>query len=386
MVLANTARQTGHKFSTDGHSPEEISFDISPEEGSAHGFYQLPGQRLGRYTAFETQPGITSIQASPTTLTTSTVPSPTPARTPRSREDQNAHPQSSHFSQLYTRDCTLNSTKLPQAPSPPEHIGSELQNRQFDEQKSLASLLQIQQQICDCSKEIMQPNRSHQDHSGALGKLFCATDQFISHVSQMCGDLTPASSSTPVSGVQSSAISNGANSSSAQALIFNSSIVSPSPNQKETLGSSHHISPFPSAAVFHIIMACHAHILMAYDTIISTTPSATLFPRQSPTSTTGECCFSIGSFTVRPRTSLESLLHLQVISHQLDHLNSTLYRYMMTDATPLSSTPSRVGPSKSSSSSLEEWCNDSLQEFAVQAVEQQGMALKGKIVARIAEM
>ena len=56
---------------------------------------------------------------------------------------------------------------------------------------------------------------------------------------------------------------------------------------------------------------------------------------------------------------------------------------MLTDGASSSSLSSRLGPSRSSSSPLEVRSSDSLQDFAVQVVEQQGMALKKKIVARI---
>ena len=371
----------GHNFSTDGHNPEEITCGTPPEEGAIYGINQLPSQCLGRYTAYTTLPGIASIQTSPTTLTPSTVPTPIPAKTLCAEEDLPARPCPAFSSQINIRDSTSSPTKPPQAPSPPELSGFKLPNRQPREQESLASLLQIQQQVCDCSEEILQPHPSHQDHSRALGRLFCATDRFIFHIS---GNYTSASSSTHISGPQSSAISNRANSSSTHSPFLNPSIISH--NQKQSLGSSHHTSPSPSTAVFYIIMACHARILAAYDAITSITPSATIFPCQFPTrSTTGECCFSLGSFTVRPGTSLESLLHLQVISHQLDHLNSALNHYMLTDAASLSPLSSRLGPSRSSSSPLGVRSSDSLQDFAVQVVEQQGMALKRRIVARIEE-
>lgn len=346
-----------------------------------HGFNHFPGHCLSRYTAYATPPGVALSQASTTTLTPSTVPPPTLARTSRPREDLPAHPRSSHSSQLNTRDNNSIWRSPSQAPSPPELNASELRNRQSDEQKSLAGFLQMQQQICDCSEDIMQANRSSQDHSRALGKLFCATDRFISHVSHISGNHASASSSTPIPGIQPSTIPGRASPSSTHGFLLDASI--DSLNQKEDLGSSHHTSPFPSAAVFYIIMACHARILTAYEAIINTTPATKVLPCQSPTSsTTGEYC-SIGSFTVRPGTSLESLLHLQVISHQLDHLNSALYCYMMTDASLLSS---RLGSNRSSSSPLGARSTDSLQDFAVQAVEQQGNQLKGKIVAKIAEM
>lgn len=374
-VLANAARQTAHIISTDGHSAEEIPSDIAPEEGPMHGFNHFPGHCLDRYTAYATPPRVALTQSP------STAPPPTPVRTPRPREDLPAHPHSSHFSQLNTRENISNWSKPSQAPSLPELNASELRNRQSREQKSLASFLQVQQQICDCSEDIMQADRSSQDHSRALGKLFCATDRFISHVSHISGHYAPASSSLSIPGIQPSATSNRASPSSTHAFLLDPSI--DSLNQKEDLGSSYPPSPFPSAAVFYIIMACHARILTAYDATMNATPATKALPCQSPTySTTGEYC-SIGSFTVRPGTSLESLLHLQVISHQLDHLNSALYCYMMTDASLLSP---RLGSKKSSSSPPGARNTDSLQEFAVQAVEQQGNLLKEKIVARIAEM
>ena len=414
MVLADTARQTGHKSPTDGNSPEQIPCDIPSEAGATHGFNQLPGLCLGRYSAYETSPGISAIQASPTALTSSTVPPP--IRTPHSGEDDLPNPHSSYSSQTYARNCALSSTKLSPAPSPSKLSDSERRNGQLHEQKSLATLLRIQQEICDCSEGIIQPSRSLLDHSHALGSFLCATDRFVSHVTQMCGDPIPGSSSSSVSGVQSTTIaSNNTNSSNKHAFFLDPSIVSPD-QKEETLGSfHHHASPGPTAnaAVFHILMACHAHILTAYDTIISSTAASSTTPSHPPsppttsttttttTTTTGECCFSIGNFTVRPRTSLESLLHLQVISHQLDHLNSALYRYLMPSAdttlpsppSSLSSLSSRLGPSSKSSTSSsslnlgeQQRGSESLQELAIQAVERQGMVLKGKIVARITEV
>ena len=410
-MLADTARQTRHKSPTVGHSPEQIPRDLPSEAGATHGVNQLPGLCLGRYSAYETSPGISAIQGSPTALTSSTVPPP--IRTPHLREDDLPHPHSSYSSQVYARSCISSSTKPSPAPPPSKLSGSERRNGQLHEQKSLAALLQIQQEICDCSEEIIQPSRSLLDHSRALGSFLCATDRFISHVTQMCGDPIPGSSSRSVSGVQcTTTASNHTSSSNKHAFFLDPSIVSPD-QKEETLGSCHHHAspgPIANAAVFHILMACHAYILTAYDTIVSSTAASSTTPSHPPsppttstttTTTTGECCFSIGNFTVRPRTSLESLLHLQVISHQLDQLNSALYRYLMPSAdttlpsppSSLSSLSSRLGPpskSSSSSSSLnlgeQQRGSESLQEFAIQAVERQGMVLKGKIVARITEV
>ena len=384
MLLANVApRQTGHRISNDGHTFEGTPFDTAREEDTMHGFNHFPGHHcLGRYTAYATPPRVAPIQASATTLTPSKVPPPTPASKSRPREDLPARQHSSHSPQPNTRDDIPSWRKPSQAASPPELGASEFRKRQPDEQKSLASFLQMQQQICDCSEDIMQANRSSQDHSRALGKLFCATDRFISHVSHISGKHGPASSPVSIPCLQASATWNRASPSSTHACLLDPSF--DSHNQTEDLGSSRQTSPFSSAAVFYIIMACHARILTAYDAIVNTTPATKVIPRQPPTSSaTGEYC-SIGSFTVRPGTSLESLLHLQVISHQLDNLNSALFCYMMTDA----SSSLRLGSNGSSSSSPPGGLRstDSLQDFAVQAVEQQGNLLKGKIVAKIAEM
>ena len=411
MVFADTARQTGHKSPTDGHSPEQIPCDIPSEAGATHEFNQHPGLCLGRYSAYETSPGISAIQASPAALTSSTVPPP--IRSPHSKEDDLPHPHT----RIYARNCTLSSTKPSPAPSPSKLSDSERRNGPLHERKSLATLLQIQQEICDCSEGIIRPSRSLLDHSHALGSLLCATDRFVSHVTQMCGESIPGSSSTSVSGVQSTTTaSNNTSSSNKHAFFIDPSIYSPD-RKEENLGSCrHYASPGPTAnaAVFHILMACHAHILTAYDTIISSTVASSTTPSHSPsppttssttttttTTTGGESCFSIGKFSVRPHTSLESLLHLQVISHQLDHLNSAIYRYLMSSAdTTLSSASasllslsSRLGPpskSSSSSSSLnlgeQQRASGSLQEFAIQAVEWQGMVLKGKILARMTEV
>lgn len=351
---------------------------ITSDEDTIHGFNHFPGHCLGGYTAYAAPPRVALTQASITTPTPSAVPPPTPVMSPRPREDLPANPQFSPFSHLNTRDKISSQRKPSRAPSPVELSASELPNRQSHEQKSLAIFLQMQQQICDCSEDIMQANRSCQDHSRALGKLFCATDRFISHVSQISGNYTPASSSTSIPGIQPFTNSKRASPSRMHAFLPDPSIDSLS--QKEDIGFS---SPFPSVAVFYIIMACHARIFTAYDAIINTIPATKVHPCQSLTSPeSGEYC-SIGSFTVRPGTSLESLLHLQVISHQLHHLNSALYRYMRTDASLFSS---GLCSKKSSSSPPGARSNDSLQEFAVQAVEQQGNLLKDKIAARIAEM
>lgn len=307
----------------------------------------------------------------------STIPSPTPAKTPCPEESQPAQSRPSISAPPNTRDSTFGSAKISQTLSPPEPSDSSFIDRQLSEQKSLTSLLQIQHQIYDCSEKIMQPNPSHQDQTSALGRLFCATDCFISHISR---NHTLPSPSTLDPASRCSTLSNRAESSSTYALPLESSILPH--NHKESFDSYHHLSTLQSGAAFYLMMACHARIISAYDAIISITPSATVLPCESPlTSTTDECSFSIGSFTVRPGTSLESLLHLQVISHQLEHLNSALYHCMVIDA----SLSSRLGSSKSSSNSQWARSSSSLQDFAVQVVEQQGMMLKGKIVTRITD-
>ena len=374
-----TARPNRYAFSTEGDVPEGTPYDALPVDSAFNRFDEFRTRGLGQNDACTTPPQTVPRQILSTRMAQSPIPRSTSVRSPCAEECPSAQASSSISALANTRKSTPDSAMPYHSPPPPRYSNSEFMDCQVSERGSLASLLEIQQRIYDCSQKIMQLNPSHQDNTSALGRFFCATDQFIAHISRD-HTLQPSSTLSPAS--RCSTLSSRAGSSSTYTLPPKSSISSL--DCKETSDSCHPCPTLPNDTVFYLIMACHARILSAYDAIISVDPSTTVMRSEDPPkSTTGECSFSLGSFAVRPGTSLESLLHLQIILHQLDHLNSALCHCMMTDTSSSSGLSSRSGLSKSGTSSPWAQSSSSLQDFAVQLIEQQGRVLKGRIAGRI---
>lgn len=241
------------------------------------------------------------------------------------------------------------------------------------------TLSRLQLEIHDCSEKVIQQARratnakspkdldSHDLHE-ALGVLLSTSERFIELTSCICGPITAPLTPSP-------------RSSSEQQQSYTST---KSYNSSSTLTDASRPStarPLDSAT-FHLMLACHTRLLPAYDSILDSISQR--LPNPNHMGTSGDV-FSIGSFTVPNGTFLESLLHLQVISHQLHRLSTALHTHL------LASRPHR--PAEETGSAHMRWglCKArrmapvSMGDFAMEEVEERETALQAKI-AKISEL
>ena len=266
---------------------------------------------------------------------------------------------------------------------------------QTDELKQTQSMLQLQIEIYDCSATIIHSdtkfevdNQGCQNQSGALGKLFCATEKFIKLISDTCSPHHPTtpqasalfspmtvhsagSSNTTMAVEKRPSLKRGA-SSPALDGSFGSFMFDAMPSSKCD-------AAFSSTAAFHLMMACHTRLLTAYDTIINNI-GAQLSDASNSACRPSTASLSIGAFTIESGTSLESRLHLQVISHQLSNLSNALRRAL------LSSRSHRQAEDFSSRATMRSLYQaqrpatpPTLEESAMELVEEQEMILQMKI-------
>ncbi|KAK3174768.1 hypothetical protein OEA41_002014 [Lepraria neglecta] len=266
---------------------------------------------------------------------------------------------------------------------------------QTDELKQTQSMLQLQIEIYDCSATIIHSdttfeidNQGCQNQSGALGKLFCATEKFIKLISDTCSPQHPTtpqastlispmsarsagSSNTTMAVEKRPSLKRGA-SSPALDGSFGSFMFDAMPSSKCD-------AAFSSTAAFHLMMACHTRLLTAYDTIINSI-GAQLSDASNSGRRPSTASLSIGAFTIESGTSLESRLHLQVISHQLSNLSDALRRAL------LSSRSHRQAEDFSSRATMRSLYQarrpatpPTLEESAMELVEEQEMILQMKI-------
>lgn len=271
------------------------------------------------------------------------------------------------------------------------------QNHEF---KHSQTILQLQIEIYDCSGRIIYPrslgrasesdDQQRQSRSGSLGTLFCTAEKFIELIDQFCS--CPRACSPPSTPSSLALFSTMKPNSTAVADAERKSYSDPSklgvsspalgPFGQEIPDTVPPSEPrFPDAATFHLIMACYTRLLTAYDVIIETIAAQLPTPSNfggCPCSPNG-ASFSIGDFTVHSGTFLESLLHLQVISHQLGRLGDALYRYVLLSQPPRQaenfSTASLRRPYQGRRTGAPATMGDS----AMEIVEEQETALKMKI-------
>lgn len=269
------------------------------------------------------------------------------------------------------------------------------------ESKYSRTILQLQFEIYDCSGKIIYPrsiahafesaDQQRQSRSESLGKLFCTAEKFIKFIVDF--SRSPPTCSSPPN-PPSIAVPSTVKPTSTGAMDQEHNYYSTSSKpgaSSPALGPfgqeiSDTVTPsesrFPDAATFHLIMACYTRLLTAYDVIIETIAGQLPCPSNlshGPCSPIGTS-FSIGDFTVHSGTFLESLVHLQVISHQLGRLGDALYRYL------LLSQPPRQTENFSTASLRRPYqarCTTgpptTMGDSAMEMVEEQEMALKAKI-------
>ena len=270
---------------------------------------------------------------------------------------------------------------------------------QTHEFKHSQTILQLQIEIYDCSGRIIYPcsighvsesdDQQRPSRSGSLGKLFCTAEKFIKFIVQFCSSPQACSPpSTPSSLDLSSTMTPSGTAVADAERRCHSDLPKPGVSSP-ALGSFGQEIPdtvppseprFPDAATFHLIMACYTRLLAAYDVIIETVVTQLHSPSDfgggpcSPINTS----FSIGDFTVHSGTFLESLLHLQVISHQLGRLGDALYRLLLSQPPRQAEDFSTALPRRPYQA-RRMGAPATIGDSAMEIVEEQEMALKMKI-------
>ena len=243
------------------------------------------------------------------------------------------------------------------------------------------TLSRLQLEIHDCSERVIQQARRATDASNskdpdnhilyeALGILLSTSERFIEVTSCICN---------PVHAPQNSSLHS---SSENEQSFFSCKSYASSPASLTDISRSSTAARPLDSATFHLMLACHTRLLPAYDAILDSISQR--LPNPDSLSGFGDA-FSIGSFTVPNGTFLESLLHLQVISHQLHRLSTTLHGHL------LASRPQQ--PIEESGSGHMRWglCKAkrtvpvSMGDFAMEEVEEREVALQAKIT-KISEL
>ncbi len=202
------------------------------------------------------------------------------------------------------------------------------------------TLSKLQSEIDACSERIMHQARrmstasntytlESQKLSEALGVLLSTAERFIELISCICrsfDSIVPSRSPSPSPWYQQPSAMEQ------QGGYFNSKLF---PNSHSRNNSSTSLDPSLlgtpdsralSTSTFYTMLKCHVRLLSAYDTTLDTMSSRLLeLEHLDVTANTLTSALSIGSFVVPFGAIIETLLHLQVISHQLDRLKTALH-------------------------------------------------------------
>lgn len=194
------------------------------------------------------------------------------------------------------------------------------------------TLSKLQTEIDACSERIMHQARrmstalnsytnESQKLSEALGVLLSTAERFIELISSICRSfdtISPSRSPSPSQWYQQP------NTIETQPNYFNTKMFfSPRANSLNPNVPSENRAL--STTTFYTMLKCHVRLLSAYDTTLDTMSSRLLELENLDTATTLTSALSIGSFVVPFGAIIETLLHLQVISHQLDRMKTALH-------------------------------------------------------------
>ncbi|KAF8849210.1 hypothetical protein BDZ45DRAFT_753007 [Acephala macrosclerotiorum] len=251
-----------------------------------------------------------------------------------------------------------------------------------NEQAHCQTLAKLQSEIDACSERIMhQARRMHtasssyttesQKLSEALGVLLSTAERFIDLISTICRTFDTITSSRSVSP-----------SSSPWASPF---ITPQMESQQGYFGGSLDPSMLTtgrqlSNSTFYTMLKCHVRLLSAYDTTLDTMSSRLLELENIDAVQSLTSALSIGSFVVPYGAIIETLLHLQVISHQLDRLKSALHGNLLKiqPQRPMSNTrslPARLGLCKQGRSP-----SVSMVDFKLEEIQERERALQTKLL------
>ncbi|KUJ12535.1 uncharacterized protein LY89DRAFT_673497 [Mollisia scopiformis] len=226
------------------------------------------------------------------------------------------------------------------------------------EQGHVQTLAKLQSEIDVCSERIMQqarrmhtPSSSYttesQKLSEALGVLLSTAERFIELISCICRTFDTITTSTSTTSSRTASPSgspwNSPFTPPAQMELqqsyfsnkmYTSNNTTPGSLDPNLLTGNRQLS----TSTFYTMLKCHVRLLSAYDTTLDTMSSRLLELENLDAVQSLTSALSIGSFVVPYGAIIETLLHLQVISHQLDRLKTALHGNL------LKIQPQRSGP------------------------------------------
>lgn len=205
--------------------------------------------------------------------------------------------------------------------------------------KGAQAFLQIQFEIYACCAKFLclnklpnrhdSPDPPRNSQSETLGKFFSTAEKFISLVSE------PQSAISVSSSPRTSASCPSTYSTETEAMAFGNPeystprtppwIVQPTSTFNAKPSRSTFDVPETDPAAFHLVLACHIRLMTAYEAIVDAIAAQSQDMGNGNMVAGSVASLSIGGFIVQCGSSLESLLHLQIILHQLDRLSDACY-------------------------------------------------------------
>ncbi|KAH6714168.1 hypothetical protein BKA61DRAFT_56601 [Leptodontidium sp. MPI-SDFR-AT-0119] len=256
------------------------------------------------------------------------------------------------------------------------------------------TLSKLQSEIDACSERIMHQARrmstasnsftsESQKLSEALGVLLSTAERFIELISCICRSfdaIVPSRSPSPSPWYQqpSAMEHNG---------YFNTKLFSTSHSRNSSspsldpslLGTSD--NRVLTTSTFYTMLKCHVRLLSAYDTTLDTMSSRLLeLEHLDITANTLTSALSIGSFVVPFGAIIETLLHLQVISHQLDRLKTALHGNLLKLQPPRHQAGSRSLPSRLGLCRQGRSPSVSMVDFKLEEIQERERALQTKLL------
>ena len=258
------------------------------------------------------------------------------------------------------------------------------------------TLSKLQSEIDACSERIMHQARrmstasnsytsESQKLSEALGVLLSTAERFIELISCICRSfdtIVPSRSPSPSPWYQQP-------SAMEQNGYFNTKLLSTSHSHSRN-NSSTSLDPNMlvtsdnrtlTTSTFYTMLKCHVRLLSAYDTTLDTMSSRLLeLEHLDVTANTLTSALSIGSFVVPFGAIIETLLHLQVISHQLDRLKTALHGNLLKLQPPRQQQGSRSLPARLGLCRQGRSPSVSMVDFKLEEIHERERALQTKLL------
>lgn len=242
--------------------------------------------------------------------------------------------------------CTSQQTNKKRKLTPPNHsaprpIATQRQNydRSGDRTPSQA-LSRLQREVDDFSERMLQQARTsscspefrtldRQNLSEALGVLLSAADRFVKLIPHICRPSTaPPTRSTSPAPLQSPWLNphprNSNMNHDSWRSIAGSGTRMLTPETTANIESQHALD----GGTFHLMLVCHTRLLFAFEATLEAMLQRLLDQAKPEASAVPTDTISIGFYVVPNGTSLETLLYLQAISHQLERLGAAQRKHL----------------------------------------------------------